>query len=57
MTGYKVRNRRASRANFFLIGLCQPKVVDGIHGNNGIRYGIVSGGSRFRPKLVGAEDV
>ena len=51
---YKSKNRRASRAIFFLIGLRQAKVVDCIHGNNVIRHGIVSGGLRFRPRLAGA---
>ena len=51
---YKRKNRRASRASFFLIGLHQAKAVDGVHGNNCNRHGIVSGGRRFRPRLVGA---
>ena len=36
------------------IGVSQAKVADGIHGNNSIRHGIVSGGCRFRPRLDGA---
>ena len=54
---YKRKNRRASRALFFLIGLRQVKVVDCIHGNNCIRHGIASGGRRFRPRLVRAVEV
>ena len=39
---------------FFFIGPRQAKVVDGIHGNNCIRLGIVSEGRRFCPRLVAA---
>ena len=53
--GFKRNNWRASRALFFIIGLRQAKVVDGIHGNNRIRHGIiVSGVRRFHPRLAGA---
>ena len=45
------KNRRASHALFFFC-LRQAKVVDGIHRNNCIRHGIVSGGPRFRLRLA-----
>ena len=51
---YERKNRRASRALFFIIELCQAKVVAGVHGNKCIRHGIASGARRFRPKLAGA---
>ena len=51
---YKRKNRRASQALFFLNGLCQAKVVDGIHGNNGICHRVILGGRRFRPRLAAA---